>query len=85
MWMIDSFKMWMQKIVEYQKFTLISTRSLCTIFDLDVNDCMPDPCKNSGNCTDGINEYNCTCIPGYNGTNCETGKLMFVRLYNESP
>ena len=56
-----------------------------SFFVLDVNDCMPDPCKNSGNCTDGVNEYNCTCVPGYNGTNCETGKLMFAKLWNESP
>ena len=45
------------------------------IFCLDVNDCMPNPCENGGNCTAGV-AYSCTCIPGYTGTNCETGKLL---------
>ena len=47
---------------------------------LDVNDCMPNPCENGGNCTDGVNEYFCTCIPGYTGTDCETGKLLQTLL-----
>ena len=37
---------------------------------------MPNPCENGGNCTDGVNEYNCTCVSGYTGTECETGKLL---------
>ena len=37
---------------------------------------MPNPCENGGNCTDGVNEYLCTCISGYTGTDCETGKLL---------
>ena len=45
------------------------------LFVIDVDDCMPNPCENGGNCTDGINEYNCTCAPGYTGVNCETSKL----------
>ena len=44
------------------------------ILVLDVNDCMSNPCVNGGNCTDGINEYNCACVLGYTGTDCETGK-----------
>ena len=55
-------------------YSEILTRSLCVIFVLDVNDCMPNPCENGGNCTDGVNEYLCTCITGYTGTDCETGK-----------
>ena len=43
---------------------------------LDVNDCMPNPFKNGGNCTDGVNEYSCTCVLGFTGTDCETGKLL---------
>ena len=34
---------------------------------------------NGGTCTPTLNKegYNCTCLKGYNGTNCELGK-MFV-------
>ena len=42
----------------------------------DVNECIPNPCDNGGNCTDGVNEYNCACVAGYTGTVCETGKLQ---------
>ena len=42
---------------------------------LDINDCTPNPCVH-GDCTDGIDDYYCTCDPGYNGTNCETSKNL---------
>ena len=37
---------------------------------LDTNDCYPNPCLNDGLCTDGVNDYNCTCVPGFVGKNC---------------
>ena len=37
---------------------------------------MADSCQNGGNCTDGVNEYICTCVLGYTGVDCETGKLL---------
>lgn len=38
---------------------------------VDINECAPNPCKNNGNCSDGVNEYKCSCADRYNGTNCE--------------
>ena len=40
----------------------------------DINDCSDSPCENGGNCTDGLNTYNCSCVAGYTGKNCTTGK-----------
>ena len=40
---------------------------------LDVDDCADNPCQNGGNCTDGVNDYNCTCAAGYTGRNCSIG------------
>ena len=37
----------------------------------DINECLPGPCQNNGTCTDLLNDYNCSCVPGFNGTNCE--------------
>ncbi|XP_060565064.1 neurogenic locus notch homolog protein 2-like isoform X2 [Ruditapes philippinarum] len=37
----------------------------------DIDECTPNQCQNSGTCVDGINAYTCTCLPGYNGDNCE--------------
>ena len=40
--------------------------------DHNIDECASLPCQNSGNCTDFVNGYNCTCAPGYTGVNCET-------------
>ena len=51
------------------------------VFVLVVNDCLSSPCQNNATCTDDINSYNCTCLSGYEGTNCENGKdNMYVYL-----
>ena len=39
----------------------------------DINECSPDPCQNEATCsTPNLNSYECACVAGYNGTNCET-------------
>lgn len=40
----------------------------------DIDDCLPDPCEHNGTCNDEINDYTCTCVPGYTDKNCSTGK-----------
>ena len=42
--------------------------------DADIDDCLVDPCVNNGTCKDLINDYSCTCVPGYTGKNCSNGK-----------
>jgi len=37
----------------------------------EINECDASPCVN-GNCTDLVNDYNCTCTLGYEGVNCDT-------------
>lgn len=37
----------------------------------DIDECSPVPCQNNGSCTDLVNAYNCSCVPGFNGKNCE--------------
>ena len=39
----------------------------------DIDDCASHPCKNNGTCTNRVNGFNCSCAPGFNGTQCETG------------
>ena len=41
----------------------------------DIVECNSDPCKNGANCTDGVNNYTCTCMAGYEGPNCAIGEL----------
>ena len=37
----------------------------------DIDECKSSPCLHGGNCTHGINFYNCTCPARYTGANCE--------------
>ncbi len=42
-----------------------------------VDECMSEPCENGGSCSDGVNNYTCSCLPGYTGANCDTGQFIF--------
>ena len=44
----------------------------------DTDDCYPNPCLNNGTCTDGVNDYNCTCVPGFVGKNCSNSKSFKI-------
>jgi len=43
----------------------------------DIDECASAPCHNRGTCVDSRNGYNCSCVPGYSGANCETGKTVY--------
>jgi hypothetical protein len=38
----------------------------------NIDDCDPNPCLNGGTCTNGANNYTCTCAAGFEANNCET-------------
>ena len=43
---------------------------------LIVNPCTNNPCQNGGTCTvAGDDTYSCSCVEGFEGDNCETGRL----------
>ena len=48
-------------------------------FSSDNDDCYLNPCLNNGTCTDGVNEYNCTCVPGFVGKNCSNSKSLKLK------
>ena len=39
--------------------------SITFFFFLDIDDCSPNPCAN--NCTDKVNDLECSCVAGYAG------------------
>nr|XP_026695897.1 cubilin-like [Ciona intestinalis] len=39
--------------------------------DVNIDDCLTQPCNDGGTCIDGVGEYYCKCPNNYGGTNCE--------------
>ena len=46
------------------------------LFLPDTDECASDPCQNGATCNDQVNQYNCTCVAGYEGVHCEIGKTF---------
>ena len=42
----------------------------------DIKECASNACMNGATCNEDINKYTCTCVPGYNGVNCEEGGYL---------
>ena len=41
----------------------------------DIDECASYPCDNGGNCTDLADGYECSCLPGFTGSDCESSML----------
>ena len=39
--------------------------------EIEVNECMSNPCLNGATCIDELNNFSCLCLPGYSGSNCQ--------------
>ena len=62
------------------EFLKIPNHSLFILFKKkDIDNCANGPCENGGNCTDAVNDYNCSCVAGYTGKNCSIGKPILFK------
>ena len=53
-------------------FTFILFYYLMVLTDID--DCHNHTCRNGATCVDGVNDYSFSCVFGFTGPNCETGR-----------
>nr|Q58L93.1 RecName: Full=Venom prothrombin activator porpharin-D; Short=vPA; AltName: Full=Venom coagulation factor Xa-like protease; Contains: RecName: Full=Porpharin-D light chain; Contains: RecName: Full=Porpharin-D heavy chain; Flags: Precursor [Pseudechis porphyriacus]AAX37263.1 factor X-like protease porpharin D precursor [Pseudechis porphyriacus] len=49
---------------------------------VDGDQCSSNPCHYGGTCKDGIGSYTCTCLPNYEGKNCEHLLFKSCRFFN---
>ena len=54
-------------IVSILVYFICNSGILC---EEDINDCDPDPCYHGSQCVDGVDDYTCQCVSGYEGTAC---------------
>jgi len=36
----------------------------------NIDECVSNPCKNNGTCSDLVNDYSCQCVDGFTSKNC---------------
>ncbi|XP_032736902.1 coagulation factor X [Lontra canadensis] len=48
----------------------------------DGDQCESGPCQNEGRCKDGLGEYTCACLEGYEGKNCELSMRKLCSVDN---
>ncbi|KAK3743961.1 hypothetical protein QZH41_012187 [Actinostola sp. cb2023] len=49
-----------------------------TVIKVHINECEDQVCKNGGNCTNTEGSYNCTCVEGYQGKNCDESESAAI-------
>lgn len=54
-----------------QLYILTLTYAYYTLYVVDVDECRSNPCRNGGDCVDGINMYWCRCEDNWGGQRCE--------------
>ena len=53
----------------------------------DVNECerFPELCENNSTCVDTFGDYNCMCLHGYSGKNCQLGRFSYNAMLTLIP
>lgn len=53
------------------------------LYIADINECESNPCQHGGLCVDLLNSYQCHCMEGYEGGNCQIGKAVKNHIKQE--
>lgn len=52
------------------------------LFFTDVNECISGPCQNGGVCQDFVGSFICSCLAGWTGQFCQTGRPKYQVTYS---
>ena len=52
--------------------------------EMDIDDCVGDPCENDGTCDDHQNGFTCRCLPGFTGKLCSEIYSLDDNVINSS-
>ena len=75
---VDKYKSsFIQEICIINLWTILDKIEILSAF---IDECASSPCQNGGTCVDDINSYSCNCDVGYEGTNCETGNILIIKM-----
>ena len=58
------------------------TQNVTNVFALsnaEFDECFSSPCLNGGTCTDGVNNFTCSCPSPYFGDKCQGHALSFLK------
>ncbi len=47
--------------------------------ETEIDDCLPKPCLNQGECRNEINGYSCSCQPGYMVIHVLVGVVILIK------
>ena len=64
--------------LEFRLFSFLIHYTARNVFLLVQNTCHPNPCKNSGACSESEQGFVCTCVTPYMGPTCEG---MFILIF----
>ena len=59
------------------EYSFIFSGSFC---EIKLDQCLSEPCLNGGHCQALTNRYECQCLPGFSGLNCEVGVYKHIEL-----
>ena len=54
--------------------------SKCLYGYADIDECASSPCQHDATCDNELDFYTCSCLPGYTGSNCETGEYAIILI-----
>lgn len=44
--------------------------------EVNIDECLSQPCHNGAQCTDLVNKFSCQCLPSFGASDCSISKIL---------